>query len=185
MSTLVPPLGLSVLALLAERPMHAYEMYQTLIQRAEDRLVKVRPGSLYHVVDRLAGQSLIRATGTDREGNRPERTTYDITEEGNLALTEQVAEMLATPVNEYPQFPLAMGLAHNLPKNTVLDLLERRLIGLRAELDFIETGLRDVREKAIEPKFWVDLTFQKTAVQAEIDWIGTFRADLASGTIAW
>ena len=37
-------LGVSVLALLRERPMHGYEMFQTLVQRHADRIVKVRPG---------------------------------------------------------------------------------------------------------------------------------------------
>jgi DNA-binding PadR family transcriptional regulator len=94
------PLAVAALALLAERPMHPYEMYQTLITRSEDRLVKVRPGSLYHTVDRLTRQGFVEAVGTDRGGNRPERTTYNITESGQLALSERVAEMLATPVNE-------------------------------------------------------------------------------------
>ena len=76
------PLGISALALLAERPMHPYEMYQLLMERSEDRVVKVRPGSLYHTVDRLAGQGYVRATGTGRAGNRPERTTYEITATG-------------------------------------------------------------------------------------------------------
>jgi len=44
------PLAISVLALLEERSMHAYEMYQLLITRHNDRLLKVRPGSLYHTV---------------------------------------------------------------------------------------------------------------------------------------
>ncbi|HWU59288.1 MAG TPA: PadR family transcriptional regulator, partial [Microbacteriaceae bacterium] len=39
---MITPLAIATLALLAERPMHPYEMYQTLIQRAEDRIVKVR-----------------------------------------------------------------------------------------------------------------------------------------------
>ena len=50
------PLAISVLALLNERPMHAYEMYQLLLSRHNNRIVKVRPGSLYHTVERLAGQ---------------------------------------------------------------------------------------------------------------------------------
>ena len=41
------PLGVASLALLAEEPMHPYEMYQLLMARHEDRLVKVRPGTLY------------------------------------------------------------------------------------------------------------------------------------------
>ncbi|BAS16724.1 transcriptional regulator protein [Arthrobacter sp. Hiyo8] len=42
------PLGVAALALLVEAPMHPYEMYQLLMARHEDRLVKVRPGTLYH-----------------------------------------------------------------------------------------------------------------------------------------
>ena len=57
------PLAVAALALLAERPSHPYEMYQTLVQRSEDRLVKVRPGSLYHTVDRLEAHGFVRATG--------------------------------------------------------------------------------------------------------------------------
>lgn len=90
MATLTP-LAMAALALLAERPMHPYEMYQTLIHRSEDRIVKVRPGSLYHTVARMADQGLARVTGTEREGNRPERTTYEITERGHLALAERIA----------------------------------------------------------------------------------------------
>src|ERR1700759_3275317 len=56
-------LGISVLALLRERPMHGYEMFQTLVQRHADRIVKVRPGSLYHAVDRLTEEQLIRRGG--------------------------------------------------------------------------------------------------------------------------
>ena len=37
------PLAFAVLGSLSERPMHPYEMYQTLLQRREDYLVKIRP----------------------------------------------------------------------------------------------------------------------------------------------
>src|SRR5690348_15009877 len=108
------PLGISVLALLNERPMHPYEMYQLLIERHEDRIVKVRPGSLYHTVERLVDHECVEATGTGRAGNRPERTTYAITDVGREALTKRVADLIRTPVNEYPAFPVALGEAHNI-----------------------------------------------------------------------
>jgi len=181
----ITPLGIAALASLAERPMHPYEMYQLLIQRAEDRIVKVRPGSLYHTIDRLARNGLVRATGTEREGNRPERTTYEITEAGQLSLSERVSEMLATPVNEYPGFPLAIGEAHNLPKQTVVDLLQRRVVRLRAELEFLTTGLISVKKKDVERKFWLDITYLKAMTEAEIAWIEAFLAELEAGDIAW
>lgn len=95
------PLAIAVLALLNEGRMHAYEMYQVLLKRRNDRLVKVRPGSLYHTVERLAGQELVEATGTERAGNRPERTTYEITPAGQQALVARVEAGIETYTYEY------------------------------------------------------------------------------------
>ena len=89
------PLTLAALALLAERPMHPYEMYQLSMQRRDHRLVKIRPGTLYHAVRRLAESGLVAVVGTEREGNRPERTTYEITDAGRDQLESSVALMLA------------------------------------------------------------------------------------------
>ena len=116
------PLGVTILGLLCERTMHPYEMYQLAAAR-RGRVVKIRPGSLYHTVSRLEGEGLVRTTGTDRAGNRPERTMYEITDTGREALVHRVSDMLATPVHEYPQFPLALAEAHNVDARTVVELL--------------------------------------------------------------
>ena len=64
MSYELMPLGIAALALLTERPMHPYEMYQILLLRKEDRIVKVRPGSLYHAVNKLEEGGLVRLDWT-------------------------------------------------------------------------------------------------------------------------
>ncbi len=47
------PLALAVLACLFERPMHPYEVAQTLRHRAKHESVRLNYGSLYDVVDAL------------------------------------------------------------------------------------------------------------------------------------
>ncbi len=183
--TSLTPLGVAALALLVERAMHPYEMYQTLIQRSEDRWVKVRPGSLYHTVDRLAGQGFVRATGTEREGNRPERTTYEITEQGSLALSERVAGILGTPINEYPEFPLGLGEAHNLPVRTVVQLLRNRVAHLQADRDLIERGIRDLEAKRLPRKYWINAQYIRELRQVELTWLETLIDDLESGELSW
>ena len=76
------PLALVVLGLLRERPMHPYEMQQTIRDEHTDQVIKLRAGSLYHTVERLQTLELITAVETARAGRRPERTVYAITEEG-------------------------------------------------------------------------------------------------------
>lgn len=183
-STLTP-LGVAALALLAERPMHPYEMYQTLVQRSEERVVKVRPGSLYHTVDRLAAQGLVLATGTEREGNRPERTTYEITERGSLALSERVAEILGTPVNEYPEFPLALGEAHNLPVESVIQLLRNRVSLIRADLQQLEDGIRTIEAKQLPRKYWLNVQYTRAIGEVEATWLESLISDLESGELSW
>lgn len=184
-SKLVSPLGIAVLALLFERPMHPYEMYQLLVQRHEERNVKIRPGSLYHTVDRLAGAELVRATGIDRLGNRPERTTYEVTTSGRTALRARLSEALATPIAEYPLFPLALSEAHNLEADIVVDLLRKRIAALEDDANEL-TALGDVAaENGVPRVFLLDLGYRRAVVAAEITWLRTLVDEIAQGELPW
>jgi DNA-binding PadR family transcriptional regulator len=147
--------------------------------------VKVRPGSLYHAVERLTRQGYVEPIGTDREGNRPERTTYRITESGQLSLSQRVAEMIANPINEYAEFPLAVGEAHNLPKDMFVELLGRRRVRLLSEIETLKFGYSDVKQKAVPKKFWIDITYQEAMLNAEIAWIDATVQELVSGDLDW
>ncbi len=181
----VAPLGIATLALLNEHPMHPYEMFQTLLSRHEDRVVKVRPGSLYHTVARLADDGLVRSAGTDREGNRPERTTYEITDDGRDVLQEQLIDLLATPAEEYPVFPLALTEAHNVEPGLLADLLRRRLLRLRGDLASYEAGLDAVTAKDLHEAYWLDLTYLRDQLAAQVDWLQRTIDRLESGELSW
>src|SRR5947209_1332828 len=165
----IGPLAVAALGLLLERPMHPYEMVQLLLARSEDRLVKVRPGSLYHVVDRLHADGLVRPVGTERAGNRPERTTYAITDEGVDAMGEWVRQSLAAPAAEFPRFPLALSEAHNIPREDVVRRLRRGLVALQGQDAEIAAGEDVVRGKGLPEPFWLDLPYTRALLAAEID----------------
>lgn len=179
------PLGVAALSLLDERPMHPYEMYQLLVQRCEDRLLKIRPGTLYHAVGRLAEGGLVSATGTDREGNRPERTTYSISDVGRIALEARLRELLASPINEYPSFPVAVAQAHHLPGDEVVELMGQRLEALEHHLAFLHTAEAAVEAKDLAPRYWLDIRYQQAMLLAEVDWIRKLQNDIRSGALAW
>ncbi|BDT96064.1 PadR family transcriptional regulator [Nocardia sputorum] len=181
----VTPLAIAVLALLEERPMHPYEMFQTLIARREDRLVKVRPGSLYHTVSRLADQELVHAEGVDRAGNRPERTTYRITGRGRDALRNRIAEIVRRPVPEYPIFPVALGELHNLPKREALTLLRERIGVLETELADADMLSAWAEEHVVPRRYWIALPYLRALLVAELTWVKEFTAELASGALEW
>jgi len=185
MSYELMPLGIAALALLAERPMHPYEMYQVLLLRKEDRIVKVRPGSLYHAINKLEDGGLVRAVGTDREGNRPERTTYELTDAGREQFLERIEELIAEPLNEYPKFPLAIGEAHNLPLPTLLRLLRTRLAALAVEKERGMSDFAEVRAKGVPARYLLDAPYLIAMHEAEVAWLEQLIADLESGAIDW
>lgn len=178
------PLTLAALALLAERPMHPYEMYQLSMQRRDHRLVKIKPGTLYHAVRRLAESGLVAVVGTEREGNRPERTTYEITDAGREQLGSSVALMLARVADEYPVFPFALGEAHNLPEDEVVRLLTTRQSALRETLGEIEAGIAVVRGKDLPWAYWLQLEYLHTVLSAQASWLESAVADIGSGRFA-
>lgn len=179
------PLSIAALALLSERPMHPYEMYQLLIDREEDRLLKVRPGTLYHAVGRLTDAGLVRPLGTERHGNRPERTTYRITASGREQLGKRIATMLTTPAQEYPEFPLAIAQAHNLPRDEVITLLQHRVVVLQADLAAFESGFARADRENVPRRYWIDAGYITTMRRTEINWLHGVLDELASGSLPW
>ena len=64
------PLALAVMALLFERPMHAYEMVSLMRERAKHESVRLRYSSLYSVVAALEREGLISARAAFELGGR-------------------------------------------------------------------------------------------------------------------
>src|SRR5437660_11865395 len=105
------PLALAVLNLLFERSMHPYEMQRLMRERGINDVVKLNQGSLYATIERLAKAGLIESGETSREGRRPERTVYSLSESGRDELSLWMREMLSTPNREYPLFASVLAFA--------------------------------------------------------------------------
>ena len=79
-------LALAVLTAVIERPMHPYEMASVLRARSKGDDMEIKWGSLYTVVRNMTKHGLLEACETERQGGRPERTIYRITEPGRAEL---------------------------------------------------------------------------------------------------
>jgi DNA-binding PadR family transcriptional regulator len=96
------PVALSVLSLLNERSMHPYEMRSLIRERGHDRAFRIKESSVYDIVARLADRGFIEPVEVSREGRRPERTVYAITEAGRDELIVWLWDLASEPSAEYP-----------------------------------------------------------------------------------
>ncbi len=179
------PLAVLVLGLLMEKPMHPYEMFQTTVERREDRLCKFRAGTMYHSVDRLAQGGLIEVHGVEREGNRPERTIYAITERGRAVLVESLELILARHPVEYPELYLALSEAHGLPRDRVVELLEERLGRMSGELGELDAARSAMLSLGKPEVFYLDLGCRIATLRAQVDWVDHLIRRLRSNQIEW
>jgi len=179
------PLAVSVLSLLGERPMHPYEMYSVMLSRHEDALVKVRPGSLYHAVERLERDGLVKSLGTDRPTGRPERTVYEVTPEGHDAMLDWVRSGLRQWQLEYPQFPLALALANNLPADSVVGLLEEYRRSLDAEVAEMKAAIDELKRRQLPEVHWLETDYLLAVRLAERAWIAATIERLTTGDLSW
>lgn len=180
------PLGLAALELLHEKPMHPYEMHQTLRFRNSDRIIKLKAGSLYHAVDRLARLGMIEVAETSRGGRRPERTLYRITDAGRQAYAERVSQMLANlPEAEYPEFPLALALGDDLGRNVFLDGLRERLAQLERVLQVDRQQAERLRSIRLPERYALDLRYTIAMRDAERRFVAELIDDIETGRLDW
>lgn len=177
------PLALAVMATLGERAMHPYEIAQVLRQRGKEQSIKINYGSLYTVVQNLEKHGFVEIAGTQRQGNRPERTLYGLTGSGRVEMHDWLADLVAVPVREYPAFEAALSLILMLPPDEAAGLLRERV----ATLEVQAAALRGVLAKLdgdLPRMFLIESEYQAHMVEAEIAWTRGFLAELAEGTVS-
>jgi DNA-binding PadR family transcriptional regulator len=161
------PLALAVLVLLFEKAMHPYEMAATLKQRGKEQSIKLRYGSLYTVIGQLEREGFIEAAGTERDGGRPERTTYRLTDAGEAEMSSWLRGLLAEPVKEYPQFEAALSLLPALPPKDAQLLLAERLGRLEEQERQMQADLEVAAEANMPALFLVENEYALALVRAE------------------
>jgi DNA-binding PadR family transcriptional regulator len=178
------PLALAVLACLEERSMHPYEIATTLRERAKHKSIRLNYGSLYSVVEALTRDGLIEPLETVREGRRPERTVYRITEAGRAELADWLTELLRTPVKEYPQYEAGLSLLPGLPPEEAVALLEERCARLEAELAEQRATLAEVLAQGLPRLFLVELEYAIALRDAELAYTRSLAEEIAAGTLS-
>jgi len=180
--TMSNPLALAVLAFVAEKSSHPYEIAQSLRSRGKDRSIKINYGSLYGVVQTLERHGFIEAAGTERDGRRPERTVYAVTESGRAELRDWLSELLGTPAKEYPRFESALSLMGVLPPDEARTLLEQRVARLDASTEAERASLAEW--STILPRvFLVENEYAVAMASAEAEWTRGLLRQMADGSL--
>jgi DNA-binding PadR family transcriptional regulator len=174
-------LALAVLATVAERPMHRYEMASVMRARGKDRDMNVKWGSLYTVVANMEKHGLLEPVEVTRQGARPERTVYRITEAGRRELVEWTRELIAEPKTEHVNFTAGLSVLAALSPEEAVEVLRQRLDRLVQQVS-AQREERDRYAGDIPRLFLIEDEYRTAMLQAEADWVSGLLDELAAGT---
>ncbi|MEV6303127.1 PadR family transcriptional regulator [Actinoplanes sp. NPDC051861] len=176
-------LGLHILATLSMQPAHPYEIATQLRAFGKDQDIKIQWGSLYTVVQNLEKHGFIEAAETVREGRRPERTVYRLTEDGRQEMTDWMRDLIGVPEPEFPKLRSALSVAGVLPPDEMIGLLQQRLDLLTAENSAARQAL-EVAGRTVPRLFLIEAEFALAVREAETTWVSGFLAELRAGSMA-
>ena len=178
------PLALAVLTCFLERPMHPYEVAQTLRARAKHESIRLNYGSLYGVVEALEKRELIRARETVRAGRRPQRTIYEITDSGLREMADWLSELVAAPVKEYLQFEAALSLLPALPPDEALAALRQRCATLAVEIALLDGAVGAAAAHGMPRLFALESEYVQALRRAELEYVERLAKDIESGELS-
>jgi DNA-binding PadR family transcriptional regulator len=158
-------------------------MASTMRERGKEQSIKLNYGSLYTVVDSLAKNGLIEAMEATREGRRPERTVYRLTEAGRARLDTWMSELLAEPVKEYPQFEAALSLMPVLHPDAVTELLRTRIRRLQKEIAQARILLETAHSARLPRLLLIEGEYHVAMREAELSWVQRLADELQAGTL--
>lgn len=174
-------MALAVLSVLAAQPMHRYEIAARLRAWGKDRDMGIKWGSLYTVVDNLTKHEFLEIVGSERDGARPERTIYRITDAGRAELSDWTRELISSPAPEQRPFMAGLSVLSALPPDEVIELLAARISKLEHTISTSRAEMAAL-EGSLPRLFLIEDDYELTMLEAEVAWARALRAALVDGS---
>lgn len=175
--------GLSVLALLLSGPKHTYEMHRMMVVTRKD-FVTGLPRSMYHAVERLEKAELLVPVETVREGSRPERTVYAITDRGREEVQSRVERLLETPDADATLLTAALSFITCLPPHQAADALRTRRDVLAGRIHSVETELAEA-SKHVPRVLLLETEQDLVSLRSQHAWAAELVNEIETGGLTW
>jgi DNA-binding PadR family transcriptional regulator len=164
---------LVILSLLAERPMHGYEVNATLENRKIRDWAAVSRPQIYYSLEKLTRLGLIRATGEDAPSAGPERRVFRTTEQGRKRLADALESSRWTTTRVHQPFLTWLALSWQARPRAFQKQLKQRREFIKDQLAEEEATLKDVLTEVGHPyheAVWM-LKLVIAQMELELKWL--------------
>ncbi len=164
---------LVILSLLAERPMHGYEVNAELERRQARDWVAISRPQIYYTLEKLLRQGLLTETADTGVVLGADRRVLRTSPKGRTVLARELERDSWTSQRERPAFLTWLALSWQASPLAVKQQIQRRLKFLEAELEREVKTLEDVRHEVgheyHEAVWMLKLTIAQ--LKSELTWV--------------
>lgn len=117
---------------------HGYGVYSDLTSWRAETWTNVKPGSIYHALEKLEAQGMIRAVDSENQAKLgPSRTEYTITAQGTAEFESLLESTLKN--NDIQSFAVGIAFMEMLPRQKAITILKERHGSLKESAAFLKT----------------------------------------------
>jgi DNA-binding PadR family transcriptional regulator len=151
-------------------PMHGHRLRLEAERNLVHLWTDISVGAVYGAMKRLAADGLLSESGREREGNRPTRQVYEITDKGRCALAELRRDGLSELWFKFDPFDLALTRTDPDTLELLPGVLSERLENVQAKLEETSRVIDTAREYVGLAKLWA-LKHNIYRLQAEVRYL--------------
>ncbi len=155
---------LVVLWLLAEHPLHGYQIKRVLSDPGLTHWFPIEFASIYSVLRFLERTGCARRIGTEREGRRPLRRRYAITPKGRDYFADLLRETWRRPSPVAQPVDVALAAMAELPDDEVRALLAERRDALAERLRHLDRAARSAPAREMVKR-------ARAVTRGELEWL--------------
>ena len=172
---------LAALGALLERPMHPYQLAGVLAGRG----VPANRGSLYDTLEAMTRAGWVEPRPAQRDGARPQRTPYALTEAGQAELARRLDTQVRRPRPEFPEFLGAVSHVGVLGPQLAAEALTERAGRLAASITETQRRLDEALASSVPRLFVIEAEYLLAQLRSERAWVLGVADDIASGRLTW
>lgn len=170
------------------QPVHGYEVRRELLTWNVDQWASVKPGSIYGALRGLVKDGCLEEVGTESEGNRPARTTYRLTSDGEAEFFELFRRNLWREVdcNDLSGLRAAVSFMWVVTRDEVIQAMDQRARVLEGQLSEQRFAWRQLMEIDDKPEHIIEHHHLDVAIMSgHLEWTRGFVERLREGRYAF
>lgn len=171
---------LVILSLLAERPMHGYQLNLELERRCVRDWASISRPQIYYSLEKLAAAGLIRARESEDPASGPDRRVFETAAKGRLALGDALEREDWTTQRERSAFLTWVALSWQARPGVFKKQIARRASFLESEIarekETLDSILAEVGHPYHEAVWMVSLMIEQ--FETELKWLRKVEREL-------